>query len=154
MYSPQTNNQLPQQLWSYRRQFLPGNGKTCCLGITIGFITAGSSGWPGKTWAQETWMGPDKYQQLPRKASILQLNDETTGNTENRADHSSLFEIFVHHYLISSACFQDFFFVSAGRQTEMTFYYHYFFSFLYAVFVHSVLITFTRLHVSCVLWQE
>ena len=90
------------------------------LGITIGFITARSSGWPGKTWAQETWMGPDKYQQLPHKASILQLIDETTGNTENRAEHSSLFEIFVHHYLISSACFQDFFF--AGRQTEMTFY--------------------------------
>ena len=55
-------------------------------------------------------MGPDKYQQLPHKAPILQLNDETTGNTENRADHSSLFEIFVHHYLISLACFQDFFF--------------------------------------------
>ena len=48
--------------------------------------------------------GARQIQQLPHKAPILQLNDETTGNTENRADHSSLFEIFVHHYLISSAC--------------------------------------------------
>ena len=38
---------------------------------------------------------PDKYQQLRHKASILQLNDETTGNTENRADHSSLFVLAV-----------------------------------------------------------
>ena len=98
-------------------------------------------------------MGPDKYQQLPHKASILQLNDETTGNTENRADHPSLFEIFVHHYLISSACFQDFFFF--GRKTNRNdLLSSLFFSFLYTVFVHSVLITFTRLHVSCVLWQE
>ena len=48
--------------------------------------------------------GARQIQQLPHKAPILQLNDETTGNTENIADHSSLFEIFVHHYLISSAC--------------------------------------------------
>ena len=38
----------------------------------------------------------------------------------------------------------------------MTSYYHYFilFYFFFAVFVHSILITFTRLHVSCVLSQE
>ena len=52
--------------------------------------------------------GARQIQQLPHKAPILQLNDETTGNTENRADHSSLFEIFVHHYLISSALFNQF----------------------------------------------
>ena len=34
--------------------------------------------------------GARQIQQLPHKAPILQLNDETTGNTENKADHSSL----------------------------------------------------------------
>ena len=80
-------------------------------------------------------MGPDKYQQLPHKASMLQLNDETTGNTENRADHSSLFEIFVHHYLISSACFQDFFFRRETNRNDLLlslffFFFIYFFLFI------------------------
>ena len=109
--------------------------------ITIGFITTGSSGWPGKTWVQETWMGSDKYQQLPHKAPMLQRNDQTTGNTENRADHSSLFEIFVHHYLISSACFQDF----------EIFVHHYLIS---SACFQNLIFSFTRLHLSCVLWQE
>ena len=47
--------------------------RLCCLGITIGFITAGSSGWPGKTWIQETWMGPDKSSSFPIKLLYYNL---------------------------------------------------------------------------------
>ena len=47
-----------------KHTFCQENVETCCLGITIGFITAGSS----------QLEKPDKYQQLPQKASILQLN--------------------------------------------------------------------------------
>ena len=91
-------------------------------------------------------MGPDKYQQLPHKASILQLNDETTGNTENRADYSSLFEIFVHHLL--SHAFKIFFFHRETNRNDLLLSLLFFsFLILYTVFVHSVLITFTRLHV-------
>ena len=35
--------------------------------------------------------GHDNYQQLPHKASILQLCDQTIGNAVSTADHASIF---------------------------------------------------------------
>ena len=67
-----------------------GDGKTSRLRITIAYATAGLSGARKNLQYRKPEWGQDKYQQLPHKATILQLDDKTIDNTANRADHPSI----------------------------------------------------------------